>query len=77
MLEGGVTPLLSPEELRAMGFHLVAYPLTLLASAAFAMRQAVMDLQAGKTPERMLSFSDLKALVNFDAYDDTVGKRVH
>ncbi|MDA7433101.1 isocitrate lyase/PEP mutase family protein [Synechococcus sp. AH-601-N10] len=77
MLEGGVTPLLLPEQLGAMGFHLVAYPLTLLASAAFAMRQAVMDLQIGKTPEKMLSFSELKALVNFDAYDDMVSKRDH
>ena len=76
MLEGGVTPLLSPDHLGAMGFHLVAYPLTLLASAAFAMRQAVTDLQAGKTPERMLNFSELKALVNFDAYDDAVSKRI-
>jgi len=25
----------------------------------------------------MLSFPELKALVNFDAYDDTVGKRAH
>ena len=74
MLEGGVTPLLLPDHLGAMGFHLVAYPLTLLASAAFAMRQAVTDLQSGKTPERMLSFSELKALVNFDAYDDAVSK---
>ena len=70
MLEGGVTPLLRPEQLSAMGFHLVAYPLTLLASAAFAMRQAVSDLQNGKTPETMLSFSELKALVGFDIYDD-------
>ena len=77
MLEGGVTPLLSPEQLGAMGFNLVAYPLTLLASAAFAMRQAVTDLQNGKTPETMLSFPELKALVNFDAYDDTVGKQAH
>ena len=76
MLEGGVTPLLLPDHLGAMGFHLVAYPLTLLASAAFAMRQAVTDLQSGKTPERMLSFSELKALVNFDAYDDAVSKRI-
>jgi 2-methylisocitrate lyase-like PEP mutase family enzyme len=53
-----------------MGFHLVAYPLTLLSSAAFAMRQAVSDLQNGKTPETMLSFSELKALVGFDIYDD-------
>ncbi|WP_255476256.1 oxaloacetate decarboxylase [Synechococcus sp. SYN20] len=76
MLEGGVTPLLLPDHLGAMGFHLVAYPLTLLASAAFAMRQAVTDLQFGKTPERMLSFSELKALLNFDAYDDAVSKRI-
>ena len=40
------------------------------------MRQAVTDLQAGKTPERMLSFSELKALLNFDAYDDAVSKRI-
>ena len=77
MLEGGVTPLLSPKQLGAMGFQLVAYPLTLLASAAFAMRQAVTDLQNGNTPETMLSFCELKALVNFDLYDDTVAKPSH
>ena len=48
----------------------MAYPLTLLASAAFAMRQAVSDLQNGRTPETMLSFSELKALVGFDLYDN-------
>ena len=77
MLEGGVTPLLSPKQLGAMGFQLVAYPLTLLASAAFAMRQAVTDLQNGYTPEKMLSFSELKRLVQFDQYDDTVAKPSH
>ena len=77
MLEGGVTPLLSPKQLGAMGFQLVAYPLTLLASAAFAMRQAVTDLQNGNTPEKMLSFSELKRLVQFDLYDDTVAKPSH
>ena len=52
-----------------MGFNLVAYPLTLLSASAFAMRQAVEDLQLGKTPDKMLSFSELKALVDFDGYD--------
>ncbi len=75
MLEGGVTPLLLPEQLGAMGFHLVAYPLTLLASAAYAMRQAVTDLQNGKTPDNMLSFSELKDLVRFDVYDEAVSKK--
>lgn len=66
MLEGGLTPPLHPEQLRAIGFDLVAYPLTLLSAAAFAMRQALDDLQAGNTPERMLSFEELKTLVGFE-----------
>jgi len=66
MLEGGITPLLTPERLQAMGFDLVAYPLTLLSTAAFAMRQALVELQAGRTPARMLRFEELKALVGFD-----------
>ena len=65
MLEGGITPLIEPNQLRAMGFDLVAYPLTLLSTAAFAMRRALMDLQAGTPPEPMLSFQELKALVGF------------
>ena len=66
MLEGGITPLIQPERLGAMGFALAAYPLTLLSTAAFAMRQALVELQAGETPNKMLSFEELKALVGFD-----------
>ena len=69
MLEGGITPLLPPQELAAVGIHLAAYPLTLLSCAAAAMQQALLDLAAGRTPERMLSFPALKELVGFDAYD--------
>jgi 2-methylisocitrate lyase-like PEP mutase family enzyme len=69
MLEGGITPLLPPQELAAMGIHLAAYPLTLLSCAAAAMQQALLDLAAGRSPERMLSFPALKELVGFDAYD--------
>ena len=68
MLEGGITPLLSTERLGSMGFALAAYPLTLLSTAAFAMRQALVDLQAGNTPEQMLSFEEMKALVGFETY---------
>jgi len=68
MLEGGITPLLSTERLGSMGFALAAYPLTLLSTAAFAMRQALVDLQAGNTPEQMLSFQEMKTLVRFDSY---------
>ena len=48
-----------------MGFALAAYPLTLLSTAAFAMRQALADLQAGHMPEQMLSLEEMKALVSF------------
>lgn len=30
------------------------------------MRQALVDLQAGNTPEQMLSFDEIKTLVGFD-----------
>lgn len=32
------------------------------------MRQALVDLQAGNTPEQMLSFDEMKTLVGFDNY---------
>ncbi|KAK8681817.1 hypothetical protein V6N13_054218 [Hibiscus sabdariffa] len=34
MIEGGVTPLHTPEEHKAMGFHLIVHPLTALYASA-------------------------------------------
>jgi 2-methylisocitrate lyase-like PEP mutase family enzyme len=69
MLEEGITPLLPPQRLAAMGFRIAAYPLTLLACAAAAMQAALADLAAGRTPEARLDFASLRALVGFEAYD--------
>lgn len=69
MLEGGITPLLSPAALGEMGIRLVAYPLTLLSTAAAAMQDALAELAAGRTPARMLEFAALRELVGFDQYD--------
>lgn len=74
MLEGGITPLLSPEVLGEMGFRLAAYPLTLLSCAAAAMQDALAQLAAGRTPERMLTFPELRQLVGFDQYDALLQK---
>ena len=74
MLEGGITPLLSPEVLGEMGFRLAAYPLTLLSCAAAAMQDALAQLAAGRTPERMLTFPELRQLVGFDHYDALLQK---
>ena len=70
MVEGGLTPLVSPEELEKLGFDIVAYPLTLLSAAARAMREALAMLAAGSHPrESLLTFEELKALVGFAEYE--------
>ncbi|TCD57533.1 carboxyvinyl-carboxyphosphonate phosphorylmutase [Synechococcus sp. BS55D] len=74
MLEGGLTPLLPPAVLGEIGIHLAAYPLTLLACAAAAMKEALEDLAVGRTPERMMDFSALRELVGFDDYDALLGE---
>jgi 2-methylisocitrate lyase-like PEP mutase family enzyme len=69
MVEGGRTPVLSPERLAALGFKIAAYPLTLLSSAGRAMRDALSELAAGRTPDRLLEFEELQRLVGFSNYD--------
>ena len=68
MLEGGgKTPILTPEELEAMGFKLVAYPLSLLGVSIRAMREALVDLKSGKIPN-VPEFGDLQEVCGFNAY---------
>ncbi len=70
MLEEGVTPILPPARLAELGYSIAAYPLTLLATAVYAMRVALADLAAGCTPERRVDFGTLRDIVGFDAHDD-------
>jgi 2-methylisocitrate lyase-like PEP mutase family enzyme len=69
LVEGGATPLLPPARLEELGFRIAAYPLTLLSAATRAMRDALDALSQGRTPERLVPFEQLRALVGFDAYD--------
>jgi 2-methylisocitrate lyase-like PEP mutase family enzyme len=69
LVEDGETPLLPPARLEALGFKIAAWPLTLLSVAARAMREALVDLKEGRTPERRLSFVELCALVGFPAHE--------
>lgn len=69
MLEGGLTPVLPPARLAELGYRIAAYPLTLLAVAVAAMREALQDLVAGRRPGPQASFATLRSLVGFDAYD--------
>jgi 2-methylisocitrate lyase-like PEP mutase family enzyme len=70
LVEDGDTPLLPHARLESMGYRIAAYPLTLLSVAARAMQEALADLAAGRSPERRLSFAELRKLVGFDAYDE-------
>ncbi|NCA70369.1 MAG: isocitrate lyase/PEP mutase family protein [Sphingobacteriia bacterium] len=74
MLEDGITPILPPAQLAELGYRIIAYPLTLLSTAIQAMREALADLAAGRTPERRVDFATLRDLVGFSAYDELIGR---
>lgn len=74
MLEEGETPILPPARLQAMGYKIAAYPLTLLGSAVFAMREALQVLREGETPERRADFGEIRSLVGFPAYDELLDR---
>lgn len=69
MIEQGATPLLPPRRLQEMGYRIIAYPLTLLLSAAHAMEQALAELRSGAHPASLMGFSRLRDIVGFPAYD--------
>jgi 2-methylisocitrate lyase-like PEP mutase family enzyme len=69
LVEGGDTPLLRPKALEALGYRIAAYPLTLLSAATRAMQRALDSLRSGETPDDLLPFAALRAVVGFDDYD--------
>ncbi len=71
MLEGGgKTPVLPPAALEALGFKLVAYPLSLLGAAVAAQRRVLAGLRAGRAPAppEIPTFEELQEIVGFPRY---------
>lgn len=69
MLEFGSTPILPPEQLKAMGYTMAAYPLTLLSASIKAMQQSLDLIKNGQpTEEVILSFAETKDVVGFTQY---------
>ena len=68
MLEQGVTPILPPERLEALGFKIAAYPLTLLNAAIVGMQNALASLRRGQPADNLLGFEELKRIVGFEDY---------
>lgn len=48
MLEGGITPILKPSELAALGYRMVIYGISLILRITKAMQIALQDLKSGK-----------------------------
>jgi 2-methylisocitrate lyase-like PEP mutase family enzyme len=70
LIEGGKTPLLSPQHLEAIGYKIAVYPLTLLNVSIQAMRTALVSLQRSERPTAAMDFEELKKAVGFPAYYD-------
>lgn len=70
LVEGGDTPMLAHAELEQIGFSIAAYPLTLLSSAMHSIKQALETMKAGRHPEQLMDFAELRNIVGFDDYYD-------
>lgn len=72
MLVGGLTPILSADELAQLGFKIVVSPVESLAMTAFAMNQLanamLVDGRVDKLSASMLSFAELKDLLGVNRY---------
>lgn len=72
MLEGGVTPLLTKDELAKIGFQLIVCPLTALYASAKAMQDMFHLIKANGTTrdalDRLLPFQQFHEIIDLEAY---------
>ena len=72
MLEGGVTPLLTKDELEKIGFQLIVCPLTALYASAKAMQEMFGLIKTKGTTrdtlDRLLPFQQFHDIIGLDAY---------
>ena len=70
MVEDGLTPWLSPEELTEIGYSVVLYPVSLLLHGARAMGRAAEQLRLGVSDGERAQFDEIRSLVGWPAYED-------
>jgi 2-methylisocitrate lyase-like PEP mutase family enzyme len=69
MLEYGTTPILSPKELKGIGYTMAAYPLTLLSSSIKAMQLSLDRIMTGQSTDDVITtFTETKDIVGFTQY---------
>lgn len=73
MIEEGVTPNLTANQLRKMGYKMVVFPLSALYSSTFAIKQTLQTLKkTGTTKElknKMITFQEFNDLVDLSNYN--------
>ena len=63
------TPVLSPQELKQMGYTMAAYPLTLLSASIKAMTESLERIHHGQPTDDIIStFEETKDVVGFTNY---------
>jgi 2-methylisocitrate lyase-like PEP mutase family enzyme len=74
MIEGGVTPLHTAEEFKAMGFHLMVHSLTSIYAAARAMQDALKTLKDyGTTRDhlhKLATFQEFNQLMGVESWHE-------
>ena len=74
MIEEGVTPNLTANQLKKMGYKMVVFPLSALYSSTFAIKQTLQTLKkTGTTKElknKMITFQEFNDLVNLSNYNE-------
>lgn len=68
LIENGLTPVLSPDELHQVGFSIAAYPLALLQSIITAMETSLQSLASGSHPDNLRSFEYVREVIGFPEY---------
>jgi 2-methylisocitrate lyase-like PEP mutase family enzyme len=79
MAEGGVTPILSRDELARMGFSMIAYPATLLFRMTRALQNALVEIKTGKIEPQVnpVTFEEITGIMGISkwaAVDDRFWK---
>lgn len=68
LIEHGLTPILPPAELHRLGYHIAAYPLTLLQSIITAVETSLAQLAEGHHPKGLRDFEYVKEALGFPRY---------
>jgi len=69
MLYGARTSALPPNELKAMGFAIAAYPTTVIFRVARIIERALNDIRAGRPPSNDgVNFAEFKDITNYDEW---------